>query len=203
MTFSELIAEFDFDFVKHPDGYGLIDLQGANLANIEDERFENPLDMVGRLVNGVYGDDYLFSDGALEDAGCENVEEYIAGPGNDENNEFLYYALHPDKLTEIPEELPGITKVYYTAREKAEQELGNMIKAAGYPFYELLSDESETTHFLKAVCFSTEAEMQNWLDGNFERGSHFPERGICVDAYFDKIDSERNIEETLEEEDLE
>lgn len=193
MTFSELIAEFDFDFVKHPDGYGLVDLQGANLANIEDERFENPLDMVGRLVNGVYGDDYLFSDGALEDAGCKNVEEYIAGPGNDENNEFLYYALHPDKLTEIPEELPGITKVYYTAREKAEKELDSMIKAGRYPFYELVgSDCSETPHYLKAVCFSTETELQDWVDGKFENGSHAHGVTILVDKFFD-TESEHDI----------
>lgn len=67
----ELIDEFlnliEFRLVKYPDGWGLIDRQGANLGDIESDRFNDAVTLIDRLE--VYVQDYIVSDIA-EDAEC-------------------------------------------------------------------------------------------------------------------------------------
>lgn len=64
-TYDELFAEFistiDFGLVKNEDGtFSLYDYQGANLGNIESERFTTAKDMVERL--DIYINDYFLDD---------------------------------------------------------------------------------------------------------------------------------------------
>ncbi len=100
MTLRELLGFYDFDYMRHPDGYGLVDCTGANLGNIEAERFEDPIDMVGRIFDGPYGNDYLLE----PDEGDEEMQEMIRLHGDDKDWEggFLYYSLHPEELDELP-----------------------------------------------------------------------------------------------------
>ena len=112
MTLKELLNFYDFDYTTYPDGYGLVDLQHANLGDIEAERFEDPTDMVRRIFEGPYGDDYLLSEETIEQDLSEDfdyehkdcVEEYIRLHGDDKDfeNGYLYYSLHPEELGELP-----------------------------------------------------------------------------------------------------
>ena len=106
MTLKEILNFFDFDYDVYEDGYGLVDLQEANLGNIESERYNNPIDLVTRLVDGIYSDDYLFD----EDIHDIDKEEYIKRYGEDKTFEggYLYYALHPEELEELPPILNNI-----------------------------------------------------------------------------------------------
>ena len=64
-TYEKLFDEFliitDFQLLKHKDGtFSLKDLQLANLANIEGDRFTSVLKILDRL--DIYIQDYLISD---------------------------------------------------------------------------------------------------------------------------------------------
>lgn len=101
MTFEELLGFFDFSYDKDDEGYLFIDLQGAYLGNIAEERYTNPLDMITRLFGGIYGDDYIMNEEEFDE--CETDEEVIEKFGNDkENYPYLYYCLHPTELENIP-----------------------------------------------------------------------------------------------------
>ena len=62
--YEELFDEFlnitDFELVKYPDGFGLVDMQCANLGDIEGCRFETAEDVIDRM--DVYVNDYLLND---------------------------------------------------------------------------------------------------------------------------------------------
>lgn len=63
LTLTEFLNHFDFDYVVYQDDtIGLIDLQKANLGNIEDERFYNNRDGVFDIIErlGIYYEDYIF-----------------------------------------------------------------------------------------------------------------------------------------------
>lgn len=106
-TFEDCLNYFDFSYEKDVDGYAFIDCQGAYLGNIGIERYHDPVDMISRLVDGVYGSDYLFDDDILEAYNCETIEEYVDRYGNDKEHEdgILYYCLHPEELANLPETL--------------------------------------------------------------------------------------------------
>ena len=53
----ELLDLIEFELVKYEDGYGLVDLQGANLGNIEGDRFDNAESLFDRIE--IYLDDYI------------------------------------------------------------------------------------------------------------------------------------------------
>ncbi len=57
-VFAAMLDLMEFDLVKYEDGYGLIDLQGANLCGIESDRFKTAEQIIERL--DVYLNDYYF-----------------------------------------------------------------------------------------------------------------------------------------------
>ena len=60
ILFDEFLIITEFELVKYPDGFGLVDLQGANLGDIEGDRFETAEDIIDRM--DVYVNDYFLND---------------------------------------------------------------------------------------------------------------------------------------------
>lgn len=58
--FEQYMDLVEFTLVKHKDGWGIYDRQGANLGDIEGDRFKNAADIFDRM--GVYINDYFFED---------------------------------------------------------------------------------------------------------------------------------------------
>lgn len=58
--FAEWLSITEFALDKFEDGWGLKDLQGANLGDIEDDRFENAEQIIERM--DIYVLDYIFAD---------------------------------------------------------------------------------------------------------------------------------------------
>lgn len=74
--FDEMLEYMEFRLVKYPDGtFGLVDLQGGNLGNIEDDRFDNAVQLLDRL--DIYYDDYFINPIAdeLKDKGIESFHK--------------------------------------------------------------------------------------------------------------------------------
>lgn len=61
--FEQYMDLTEFTLIKYSDGWGICDRQGANLGDIESDRFENAADIFDRM--DVYINDYFFKD--LED----------------------------------------------------------------------------------------------------------------------------------------
>ena len=168
MTFNEFLNYFDFEYKKYPDGYGLIDTQKANLGDIEDERFGCAGEMVERLADGIYGEDYL----DLEDK-------------NPEKGSYEYYVLHPEELEDTPPSLKNIQKIYEDAADKARKALIEQVRKEGYPLcLEVSQSWCSTPHVLTAICFTSEDEKKSYIGGTFEKGKHFPSVFVNVDDYF-------------------
>jgi len=70
--FNETINFMEFSLEKYDDGYGLYDWQGANLGNIESDRFDSAEGVFQRM--GTYINDYMLDDeewgsyGSVEEA---------------------------------------------------------------------------------------------------------------------------------------
>lgn len=58
--FENFLDLTEFTLIKHKDGWGLYDRQGANLGNISDDRFENAAEIFDRM--DIYINDYFFND---------------------------------------------------------------------------------------------------------------------------------------------
>lgn len=58
--FESFLDVTEFALIKHKDGWGLRDLQGANLGDIEDDRFDNAQQIIDRM--GIYINDYFYCD---------------------------------------------------------------------------------------------------------------------------------------------
>lgn len=71
-VFAAMLDLIEFELVKYEDGYGLIDLQGANLGGIEGDRFQTAAEIIDRL--DVYIRDYYLDD--LD----EELIEYFKAP---------------------------------------------------------------------------------------------------------------------------
>ena len=67
--FDEFLDVIEFRLVRYPTGWGVVDCQGANLGDIERDRFENAKSLIDRL--DVYIQDYFIADIA-EDAECNS-----------------------------------------------------------------------------------------------------------------------------------
>lgn len=59
-VFEDFLDMVEFNLVHHVNGWGLYDLQNANLAQIESERFENAEQITERLDS--YIEDYYYRD---------------------------------------------------------------------------------------------------------------------------------------------
>jgi len=71
--FDDFLNTIEFQLVKHSDGWGLKDKQGANLGDIEQDRFENAAAIIDRL--DIYIQDYFVS--ALEEGlGDEQYDDW-------------------------------------------------------------------------------------------------------------------------------
>jgi len=71
--FDEFLSVIEFQLVKHTDGWGVEDRQGANLGDIEQDRFKNALSLIDRL--DIYIQDYFVS--VLEDGlGAERYDNW-------------------------------------------------------------------------------------------------------------------------------
>ena len=80
--FDEFLSVTDFQLIKYSDGFGLSDLQGANLGNIESDRFETAEEIIDRM--NIYVLDYLLNDidnlldeKDIEVTWGETYEEYL------------------------------------------------------------------------------------------------------------------------------
>lgn len=58
--FEQYMDLTEFTLVKYSDGWGIYDRQGANLGDIESDRFENAADIFDRM--DAYIEDYFFID---------------------------------------------------------------------------------------------------------------------------------------------
>ena len=105
MTLREFLRYFDFDYeiVKNEDGekvIKLIDLQGANLGDIETEEFYSSLEVVDRL--NIYYHDYIYEAicSEYDYKGEENYNELLkfAKQNNDVCVDIIYYIVKRDKL---------------------------------------------------------------------------------------------------------
>ena len=60
ILFDRFLNTIEFQLVKYPDGWGLVDKQGANLGEIESDRFDGAAMILDRL--GIYIEDYFVDD---------------------------------------------------------------------------------------------------------------------------------------------
>lgn len=58
--FEQYMDLTEFTLIKYSDGWGICDRQGANLGDIESDRFENAADIFDRM--DAYIEDYFFTD---------------------------------------------------------------------------------------------------------------------------------------------
>lgn len=66
--FDEWLELVEFALIKHKDGWGLHDIQGGNIGNIENDRFETATQILERM--DLYVDDYIIR-GLEEDLDME------------------------------------------------------------------------------------------------------------------------------------
>lgn len=155
MTFAKLLNFYDFSYEEKPDGYAFVDLQGGS-SSITDERYSNPLDMIDRLYESPYGDDYLFDKETLEEEGCKSIEEYIDKFGDDkEGHPYLYYSRNSGDLDDIPPTLEYVEKAEEIAgefeefaNECGEYEFGSGAKWFDYENYDCGETISKITNVL-------------------------------------------------------
>ena len=74
--FNDWLELTEFELVKYRDRFGLIDLQKANLGDIESDRFDDAMSMLDRM--DVYINDYLVKD-IYEELFCEGGSPYPDG----------------------------------------------------------------------------------------------------------------------------
>ena len=72
----------EFSLIKYEDGFGLEDRQGANLGDIEDDRFETAEQIFERM--SIYIDDYIdedLCDAWVDELGfnCDEIPDTIEG----------------------------------------------------------------------------------------------------------------------------
>lgn len=84
MTLKEFLSNFDFDYTFENGAISLIDLQGANLCNIENERFETIEEIIERLDVYIQDDQLEGINYELETCGvdkslisCMSLEEKV------------------------------------------------------------------------------------------------------------------------------
>lgn len=104
MNINDFLKFFDFKLEKYEDGYGVVDMQGVNLGNIELERFDTLCDVVYRFFDSIYTPDYI--DEPLREDGYDGTDDYYENQYKwcIENNhpyaDIIYVFLHPETVTE-------------------------------------------------------------------------------------------------------
>lgn len=102
MNINSFLDFFDFTLEKYEDGYGVIDLQGANLCGIEEERFDTLSGIIDRFADSIYIPDYI--DTFLEEDGydgdCDYESQYEWCVNNNHwLKDMIYVFLHPETIT--------------------------------------------------------------------------------------------------------
>lgn len=204
ITFEECLNYFDFSYKKKPDGYALIDLQGAYLGNIGNDRFYNGEEIITRLFTGRYGDDYILTDSIIKAYGCKDVDEFLSKYGNDKEVEdgMLYYCLHPEELSELPKPLDEkiCKKTFNDAYIKAHQVADNALANLGFGAF--VSDISPDKYIIKLVGFKNKDDMEKSDYGNDLRKidkNNFNVISVNINMFM--LNTEKNkTEEEIEEE---
>mgnify|MGYP003303212191 CR=1 FL=1 len=104
MNINDFLGFFDFALKKYEDGYGVVDLQGANLGDIESERFDTLSDIVERFSDSIYTLDYI--DEPLRENGYDGDNDYYETQyewcvkNNHPFKNIIYIFLHPETVTE-------------------------------------------------------------------------------------------------------
>ena len=102
MTVTEFLNGFDFDYeVGYSEEFEtpcwkLIDLQGANLGDIDDDEFFGIDGIVDRLE--IYYDDYLLYENESSDDYNELLDEMVKADPSAWQIPYIYYVIHPDEL---------------------------------------------------------------------------------------------------------
>ena len=106
--FDDFLSTTDFKLVKYSDGFGLEDLQYANLGNIEEDRFWTAADIIDRM--DVYVQDYYLND-ICELLHGKNIE--VTWPFTCED----YLENAKDLLPEYPWDFEILDMICYHANE--------------------------------------------------------------------------------------
>lgn len=105
MNIHDFLDFFDFELNRYDDGYGVIDLQGANLGDIESERFDTLSKIVDRFSGSIYIGDYI--DEKLNDDGYDGDDDYFETQykwcvkNNHPFKDIIYVFIHPETITNI------------------------------------------------------------------------------------------------------
>ncbi len=80
--FDQFICVTDFELIKYKDGFGVYDLQGANLGDIEQDRFKNAEEIFERMdvyINDSFLNDIdeLLDEKDIEVTWDQTCEEYL------------------------------------------------------------------------------------------------------------------------------
>lgn len=163
--FTEMINFMDFDLDKDEEGFCLVDLQGANLANIESEHFHNAREIVERM--STYVQDIMLDDPeTLGGNGCyDSVEE--AFNKNPDHPLRPYFDLILNHLDEI--DLNKCVEMTSPTEEEIDEIIWNSInnsnheKEAKQDYYKsLLKHIHEATSFTQdTVVWFVE---NGWID---------------------------------------
>lgn len=104
MNINDFLGFFDFKLEKYEDGYGVVDLQGANLGDIESQRFDHLSDIVERFYDSIYISDYI--DEPLREDGYDGDDDYYTTQyewcvkNNHPFKDIIYVFLHFEAVTE-------------------------------------------------------------------------------------------------------
>ncbi len=120
--FAEMLDLMEFELIKDKDGYGLIDLQEANLGDIQSERFESGMAILDRLDR--YIDDYYVR--PIEEGIdlLEDKEQLLTSSDTYDNIRTLL------KMRENPE---GVSKEYLDFIKDIDGDLATMDLILNYP----------------------------------------------------------------------
>ena len=104
MTIHEFLNFFDFALEKYDNQYGVIDCQGANLGDIESERFDTIAEVVERFCESIYIPDYIIDDVEKQADktfdSYEDMYQWCKENGDDYHGDILYALINPKSVRE-------------------------------------------------------------------------------------------------------
>lgn len=103
MNINDFLGFFDFKLEKYEDGYGVVDLQGVNLGDIESQRFDTLSDIIERFSDSIYIPDYI--DEPLREDGYDGDDYYTTQyewcvKNNHPFKDIIYVFLHFEAVIE-------------------------------------------------------------------------------------------------------
>ncbi len=202
-VFEEALGSLEMDLVKHLDGFGLQDAQGANLANIEAERFDDASEITDRLM-GSYINDYYFND--LEDEAEQDVSDFISENCPSTAEEWVQFMDdHPSFLSNHTFEYNVMNMLAHHEDEVDLDAIVERNNAYTYDindvpkfFAEIITDEHDdgckSSFYMdsKGTIFEVHAEESHLMDNPVNSTNKTsPKEAI------DKIESARSISEDM------